>query len=130
MKFCKMLLALALFAIACLPAAAHAQQFQVPFSFVAAGRAFPAGEYRVEHLTGDGWWRIYNDRNSMMMLTNSVESPERAHPFSLIFEHVGDTYILHQLWPSQHSGRELFQLNARKSLVAKGATTYVQIGAE
>jgi len=129
MKFRKMSLALALFAMACLPVAAHAQQFQIPFNFVAAGHSFAAGEYRVEHVGKDTYWRIYNDHGSLMMLTNSVESPERTHPFSLIFVHTGDSYILHQIWASEHSGRELFQSNARKTLIAKGAT-YVQVGAE
>jgi hypothetical protein len=59
----------------------------------------------------------------------AVESPGQAHPFSLIFEHVGDTYTLHRIWASQHYGRELFQSNGRKTLVARGAN-YVEVGAE
>jgi hypothetical protein len=132
MKFCKVALFLALLAAVCLPAVAQNEmRLNIPFNFVASGKFLPAGQYKVAPvwLAGQSVWHIYNDRASVQVLTKLAESPQAAHPLSLVFSQSGAGYSLVQIWATEHSGRELIRPKATQTLVAEGGT-YVEIGAE
>jgi hypothetical protein len=132
MKSCKVALFLALFAAVCLPAVAQNEmRLNIPFDFVASGKSLPAGHYKVAPvwLAGQSVWHIYNAQASVQVLTKVAESAQAAHPLSLVFSQSGAGYSLVQIWPTEHSGRELLRPRAQQTLVAEGGT-YVEIGAE
>ena len=107
MKFCRVSIFLALLVAVCLPAVAQAQiQFNVPFNFSAAGKSLPAGQYRVSEVYRTAWL-VSGYKVGVVMLTNSVESPGKAHRPSLIFWHSGNTYSLVQIWPTEFRGQQL-----------------------
>jgi len=132
MRLCKVSLFFALLVAVCLPAVAQTGvQLDIPFNFVAAGKILPAGHYTVVPVFGDdhATWRISNDHDCVMMLTNLAQSPQTAHRPSLVFLHAGEAYSLVQIWPGGHLGREVFRSNVKQTLVAQGGK-YVEIGAE
>jgi hypothetical protein len=132
MKFYKISLFLSLLMAVCVPAVAQTEmRFSIPFNFSAAGKSLPAGHYTVVRVCGDNHaaWRIYSGRASVMVLTNSVESQQRAHRHSLLFSHAGGVYSLIQFWPTQHIGRDLPSPKAKQVLIAE-TDEDVEIGAE
>jgi len=132
MKFCKVSLFLALLAAVCLPAVAQTGvQLDIPFNFIATGKVLPAGHYTVVPVLTDdrATWRISNGHDSVMMLTDSLESPGAEHRPSLVFLHAGEAYSLVQIWPGGHFGRDVFRSNVNHTLVAQGGK-YVEVGAE
>jgi hypothetical protein len=132
MKFYKISLFLTLLMAVCVPAVAQTEmRFSILFNFSAAGKSLPAGHYTVVRVCGDNHaaWRIYSGRTSVMVLTNSVESQQKAHRRSLLFSHVGNAYSLIQFWPTEHIGRDLPSPKAKQVLIADG-DKYVEIGAE
>src|SRR5208337_3955943 len=123
MKFCKVSLFFALLVAVCLPAVAQTQmRLDIPFNFIAAGKSLPAGHYMVVRVFEDDRtaWRICNDHDCVMMLTNSVQSPGTAHRPSLVFWQAGEAYSLVQIWPEEYSGREVLRSNVKRTLVAEG----------
>jgi hypothetical protein len=139
MKFCKVSIFLALLAAVCLPAVAQSQlQAKIPFNFSVAGKSLPAGHYRVTQVVAgeQNVWLVSGHKDGVMMLTNPVESRQKAHPLSLVFWHTGTTYSLVQIWPKGHSGRALLLRSTVKTTVlAEGARsvengTYVEIAGE
>jgi hypothetical protein len=134
MKFCKVSLFIVLLVAVCLPAVAQAQiEVNVPFSFFAAGRSLPAGHYQVaRYLDGnEAVWQIFNNHGqTLVVLTNSVQSPRTAHQPSLVFRNTGETYSLVQIWTTEHFGRDLpLREKVRTTLIAE-TEKYVVIEAE
>lgn len=134
MKFCKAGLFLALLVAACFPAAAQQVQelrLDIPFNFVVAGKTLPAGHYNLKRVLSDSnmAWTIDGDHKSVMVLTQAVQSAQKAHEPSLIFLKSGDQYSLVQIWDAAHWGRQLPQSNVKQTLVAEGSE-YVQVSAE
>ena len=131
MKLSKVSLFVILVAAACLPAAAQAPSFNVPFNFVASGKALPAGQYKIQRVfeKNQSAWRIYSAKDSVMLLTASVESPQTSHPLSLVFVRVGEGYALSQFWNQEHDGQEFLRIHGKQNLIAKDAQ-YVEVGAE
>jgi hypothetical protein len=133
MKFRKVSLFLTLLVAVCATGVAQAQiRVNIPFDFSAGKKSLPAGRYTVSAVDGNDQiaWRISNDHGSVMVLTNSLESPEKTHPPSLVFLHLGDVYSLVQIWPSEHSGHDLlFKPKVTIVILAKTGK-YVEIGAE
>jgi hypothetical protein len=132
MKLCKFGLFLALLVAACFPAAAQTQLYvNVPFDFVVAGQAMPAGQYRVTTAfeTDNVAWTILGDHTSAVFLTNAVQSPNVAHPPSLIFLRQGGKLSLAQIWHSQHSGQDVLRKKIQQAVIAQGEKVVV-VGAE
>jgi hypothetical protein len=92
------------FAFLLAAASAHAQitetiQVKVPFSFVAAGKAFPAADYQIKitQPTGLVTLRAANV-GPAMMLSNKNEHPGREGGKSYMkFEHYGDSWVLEEV---------------------------------
>lgn len=132
MKRLKSWLCLAVFAAICLPAAAQSTlRFNVPFNFVAGGKLMLAGEYKVAPTFGDdnAAWVVVGAGNSVMLLTNAVQSTTSGHEASLVFLQSGGRFSLVEIWPSEYSGREMLRSKLRQTLIAQGAK-YVEVSAE
>jgi hypothetical protein len=132
MKLRKASLFCALFAAVCLPAIAQTgMRVNIPFGFTVAGKSLPAGHYTVmsDFTTGHTEWRIYNGHDGVITHTRLVQSPQTEHRLSLVFLQTNEGYSLVQIWPSEHSGRDLPRPNTKQTLVATGGK-YVEIGAE
>ena len=133
MKFRKISLSCALFVAVCFTGIAHAQiRVNIPFDFTAGKKSLPAGVYKVSAVDDNDQiaWRISNNHGSAMVLTNSVESTEKAHPPSLVFWHLGDVYSLVQIWPSEHSGHDVLLKSKVTTIILAKTSKYVEIGAE
>jgi len=115
-----------------LPAIAQSQQFDVPFNFYVSSKLMPAGHYRVSEVSvmDSGPWSISGKGGSLFMLTQSLESPGKVHPRSLVFWHSGGTYSLVQFWPAERNGRILPIKPEVKSTILAGNGRYVELGAE
>ena len=132
MKFCKISLFLVLLVAVCLPAVAQSVvRLNIPFNFIAAGKILPAGHYSVVPVFKDNHaaWRISNDHDCAVVLTNPVESPQTEHGPSLVFLQAGGAFSLVEIWDMGHLGREVVRSNVKQTLVAQGGK-YVEIGAE
>lgn len=132
MKFCKMSLFVAIFAVACLPAFAQTgMQLNIPFDFVANGKAMPAGHYRVAPVFGsnDVAWALTGNDSSVMFLTNAAQSAGAGHERSLVFLREGEQLTLVQIWNLHHFGRDVSRPSVKKTVVAQ-SETYVEVRAE
>ena len=108
-SFLRILLVLAGFACLTIPARAQAPDrilVKVPFSFVAAGQTFPAGEYKVTRLR-DEEPRILlltNVENQAEVVMLFPQSQETAHGKpQLDFSYVGDQHFLSRVETAEHT---------------------------
>jgi hypothetical protein len=133
MKFRKVSLFVALLIAVSLTGVAQSQiRINVPFDFSVGGKVMPAGDYRVARVDSRDpmVWRLSNEHGTVVVLTNPVDSPTRAHPPSLVFLNTGDRLFLVQIWDAEHSGQGLLlKPKVTTVILAKGAK-YVEIGAE
>jgi hypothetical protein len=133
MKLYKVGLFFALLVAVCLTGVAQSQiRLTVPFDFSVGGKSLPAGHYKVARVDDNNQaaWRISNDQGSVMVLTNSVDSPNKSHPPSLIFVNARDRYFLIQIWASEHSGQDLLLKPKVTTIILAKGSKYVEIGAE
>ncbi len=134
MRLWKVSLFLLLVVAACLPAVAQApMRVNIPFDFIAAGKLLPAGHYMVVPVWKDTQkaWRISNenDKFSVSMITNAVESPVKPHHRSLVFLQNGGRNVLVEFWPEEHSGRAAPWSSVKQTFVAD-ASKHVEIAAQ
>lgn len=98
--FLRILLVLVGFAGLSIPAKAQAPDqllVKIPFSFVAAGQTFPAGEYKITRLRDEEprILLLVNVENRTDLVTLRPESQETAHgKVQLDFASVGDQHFL------------------------------------
>ena len=133
MKLYKASLFFALLVSVCLTGVAQSQiRLNVPFEFSVGGKSMPAGHYRVARMDDNDQavWRISNDHGAAIVLTNPVESPNKAHPPSLVFLWAGDKYFLVQIWGSEHAGQDLLLKPKVTTVILAKGSKYVEIGAE
>ena len=98
-----------------LASAAQAQTTNVkatiPFNFVVGDHAYPAGEYTVKSLyQSSAPIRIDNADESEKGITvsNSCRKGQPADGTTLVFQRIGDSYFLHQIWTEGNSlGRRI-----------------------
>ena len=100
---------LAALAVLLMATAAHAQQritATVPFNFVAGDRAYPAGDYSI---SADGVvLKIANGEKTEVMLSQACESTQPSADTKLVFDSMGGSYFLRQIWVAGNSrGRQL-----------------------
>ena len=94
--------------------AAQAQQTKVianvPFDFVVGDRAYPAGEYSLISMTGNGAViQIHNTQKAAPnnVLSHACTSTIPSAKTKLVFRRMDDTYFLYQVWvEGEPSGRE------------------------
>jgi hypothetical protein len=76
----------------------------VPFSFVAAGKILPAGEYTVSRLSHDGLEELrissFENRAGVLVLANHFDSHSANSP-KVTFEQVGDVHYLRTIESSE-----------------------------
>lgn len=130
-KFCKFSLFLALFAAVCLPAVAQSRlEVNVPFSFIAAGKSLPAGQYKVAVA---GWqhnaWYISNNHSTVIVMSSSTHDDATKHVPSLVFLQSAGTYSLAEIWDGTHAGQEVLRPSVKQTLVAEGGK-YVEIASK
>jgi len=130
MKGCKVSLFLALLVGACLPAVAvePKMQLDIPFNFVVAGKAMPAGHYMVTPVfnSDNTAWRMCSNDACATVLTRSEESVQTAHRRTMVFESTSEGYAVVQFWPTGHYGRALTMPNVRHTLIAE-RDKYVEV---
>jgi hypothetical protein len=135
MTFGKVSLFLVLVVAVCLPAVAQspAMRVNIPFDFIAAGKVLPAGHYMVMPVWNNSQkaWRISNENEkfSVSMITNAVESPLNPHHRSLVFLQSGGRNLLVEFWPESHSGRSVPKSGVKQTFVAD-AGKQVEVAAE
>jgi hypothetical protein len=97
-------------AVLLMATAAHAQSTKVaatvPFDFVAGDHAYPAGDYTIG---ADGVvLKITNAEKTGLMLSQACESVTPSADTKLVFDRMGGSYFLRQIWVAGNSrGREL-----------------------
>ena len=86
----------------------------VPFSFVVAGRQFPAGHYTVTAASDYCLWISDSQhRGTYVPIHDSVRSTSEGT--KLVFHRYGDTYFLSAVWVSGRTiGRELYRSRAEQ----------------
>lgn len=119
----------ALAAILCLAAAMPASanpmaaiHVTVPFAFEAGERAMPAGEYEVEHRSANSTLVITapsGERHAL--LTFPTGDPANPKGPRLVFEKVGGTYRLAEVWVTGAATGAGVPATKAQMLVAKGA---------
>ena len=95
-------------------AAANAQSTNVtasvPFDFVVADHAYPAGDYVVKSISDTGvpiLIRNAHESENGVVLSNACSSGKPASTTKLIFKRMGDQYFLYQIWrEGSTEGRE------------------------
>jgi hypothetical protein len=93
----------------------------VPFAFVAAGQAFPAGHYIVTK-EGDRCLRIFNSQQQGVYVQAHASLRSDSDGSKLVFHRYGDTYFLSAVWVTGNTiGRELFRSRAERELAAHKA---------
>jgi hypothetical protein len=85
----------------------HAQTTQqrayIPFSFSAAGKTLPPGEYRISRLNEERSKDLYvirhNDGNeAVIVMTSSLRAKQTPTDSQLVFNCYGDQRYLSQMW--------------------------------
>ena len=87
---------------------------EVPFSFVVAGRQFPAGHYTVTSASNLCLWiSDSQQRGTYVPIHDSFRSTSEGT--KLVFHRYGDTYFLSAVWVNgRTNGRELYPSRAEK----------------
>jgi hypothetical protein len=96
---------------------AHAQYAKpftvtIPFSFYAAGKLLPAGQYRVARsteTTEEGLaLRQTDGRAGVFVMTRGIQAGEVQQQSKLVFHRYGNQYFLGEVWIfGRNTGREL-----------------------
>jgi len=94
----------------------------IPFDFVVGDHAYSAGEYTVKSLSqGSAAIRIDNADESEkgMTLSSACSKAQPAVGTTLVFQRMGDSYFLYQVWTAGNSlGRE-FPMSKKEVQLAK-----------
>ena len=106
-----------------LAAAGYAQSVQpfqvnVPFDFVAGGRALPAGPYTVSQPVNTSAIAMRSAGDAdVVVLTNRIAAPGRKEIGKLVFHRYGDRYFLAEVWDTDTSnGRQVPETKAEREL--------------
>lgn len=88
----------------------------VPFPFLVAKQALPAGRYVVKAVDDDHL-RIFNSGTVGLYVATHGATRTTSHGSKLVFHRFGDTYFLSAAWVSGNTaGRELFRSSAEREL--------------
>jgi hypothetical protein len=96
----------------------------IPFSFVAGGITFAAGEYTVDQsIAGAIIVKSADRKASAIMQTATVQSIDVRPTSTLVFHRYGNTYILSEVWTAgDYSGRQTKDTSRERGLEAKHRT--------
>ena len=112
-----------------LATAAHAQSTNVtasvPFDFVVADQAYPAGDYAVKSLNNSGvpiLIRNSDQAENGIALSTSCSSGKPSTTTKLVFHRMGGQYFLYQVWQEGNTiGRE-FRLSKTEKQLARNSS--------
>ena len=112
-----------------LATAAHAQSTNVtasvPFDFVVANQAYPAGDYAVKSISDTGvpiLIRNSDEAEKGIVLSGSCSSVKPSTTTKLVFHRMGGQYFLYQVWQEgQTTGRE-FPLSKTEIQLARNSS--------
>jgi hypothetical protein len=96
--------------IAAGPAVAYAQELvvaNVPFKFFSSGKTHDPGEYQLRVSEDEMSWTLTPAKGAPVVATvvTRLASHEAASSGDrLVFDKVGDTYYLSEVWPSREDG--------------------------
>jgi hypothetical protein len=125
------------FTVLLLATAAQAQttnvKANIPFDFVVGDHAYPAGEYTVKSLSQTSpALRIDNQDESEqgITLSNACNKLQPPTATTLVFQHLGDSYFLYQIWTEgKSSGRELPMSKAEVQVAKNNKSELVIVAA-
>lgn len=98
------------------------QTANIPFAFTVAGKAFPAGEYRITRLNPQSDKAALAIKSSdgsisKVVLTTPVQSSATHERAKLVFSQYGEQYFLSQVWtPADNTGLALPQSRVERTL--------------
>ena len=102
----------------------------VPFSFRAGDRLLPAGEYRVSAVRNTGVLALSGAQNQLVG-THGTQSSRPSSSTKLIFNKVGGSYFLSQIWlRGQQLGMELPRSRMQKEMAKAGSFETVSVVAQ
>ena len=112
-----------------LATAAHAQSTNVtasvPFDFVVANQAYPAGDYAVKSISDTGvpiLIRNSDEAEKGIVLSGSCSSVKPSTTTKLVFHRMGGQYFLYQVWQEGNTiGRE-FRLSKTEKQLARNSS--------
>ena len=95
---------------------------EVPFSFIAGDRQYPAGEYNVKSIAAQGvviGVSSVGGQDINLLMSNACRTAEVNVPdqTKLVFRQIGDNYFLYQVWTQgNQAGREFARSKAERML--------------
>ena len=111
-----------------LATAAHAQSTNVtasvPFDFVVANQAYPAGDYAVKSISNTGVPILIrnSDKAEGLALSVACSSVKPSTTTKLVFHRMGGQYFLYQVWQEGNTiGRE-FRLSKTEKQLARNSS--------
>ena len=97
----------------------------VPFDFVVADQAYPAGDYAVKSISDTGvpiLIRNSDEAEKGIVLSGSCSSVKPSTTTKLVFHRMGGQYFLYQVWQEgQTTGRE-FPLSKTEIQLARNSS--------
>jgi hypothetical protein len=101
-------------------------QAHVPFGFVLGDQTYPPGQYTVGTVSkNDSSLFVKNSDGAAkpaLLRANPTTASEASSKTKLVFQRIGDTYFLYQVWLQGSSdGREFPTSKARMQLARNGA---------
>jgi len=71
-----------------------ASQVNIPFSFVASGKSFPAGQYVVDKDGNGGFLTMRGDKANIFSICIQADPVPGGKKAVVTFDHIGETYLL------------------------------------
>jgi len=112
-----------------LATAAHAQSTNVtasvPFDFVVANQAYPAGDYAVKSISNTGvpiLIRNSDEAEKGIVLSGSCSSVKPSTTTKLVFHRMGGQYFLYQVWQEGNTTGREFPLSKREIQLARNSS--------
>jgi len=112
-----------------LATAAHAQSTNVtasvPFDFVVANQAYPAGDYAVKSISDTGvpiLIRNSDEAEKGIVLSGSCSSVKPSTTTKLVFHRMGGQYFLYQVWQEGNTTGREFPLSKREIQLARNSS--------
>jgi len=112
-----------------LATAAHAQSTNVtasvPFDFVVANQAYPAGDYAVKSISDTGvpiLIRNSDEAEKGIVLSGSCSSVKPSTTTKLVFHRMGGQYFLYQVWQEGNTTGREFPLSKRDIQLARNSS--------
>jgi hypothetical protein len=94
----------------------------IPFDFVVGNTVYAAGTYTIGPATQNSNALLVDGDTRGFIIPNECSSTQPAQSTKLVFDRMGDTYFLHQIWVQGNAtGREIPKGKAELRMAAKPA---------